>query len=245
MARTLDSERRVTSGQRRFIQILSHEFRTPLTVIDSCGQILRRRAERITAAAVVERSDMIRGAAGRIREVMQSALQLVQMEDGKTTCHPAPTSPGSLLRDAVASAQGTRHVTVEISPEAETAAVFVDRVLVHSALAAIIENACRYSPDTAPVTVFTVIEGDRCIVTVTDQGGGISSEDLPMVQERFYRGSNSTAVAGAGTGLYLASSLLDANGALLSIESELGKGTRVTASLPLAKATTTEFWEAA
>ncbi|MEL0209134.1 MAG: sensor histidine kinase, partial [Novosphingobium sp.] len=147
MARTLESERRVTSGQRRFIQILSHEFRTPLTVIDSCGQILRRRADRLTAQGVVERSDMIRGAAGRIREVMQSALQLVQMEDGKTTCHPAPTSPGGLLRDAVAATQGTRPVAIEIAPDAETAAVYVDRLLVHSALAAIVENACRYSPE--------------------------------------------------------------------------------------------------
>lgn len=245
MARTLESERRVTSGQRRFIQILSHEFRTPLTVIDSCGQILRRRADRLTAQAVVERSDMIRGAAGRIREVMQSALQLVQMEDGKTTCHPAPTSPGGLLRDAVAATQGTRPVVIEIAPDAETAAVYVDRLLVHSALAAIVENACRYSPEDTPVTVTAEIQGDRCIVTVTDQGSGISPEDLPMVQERFYRGSNSTAVAGAGTGLYLASSLLDANGGLLSIQSEVGKGTCVTASLPLAKAITTEFWEAA
>jgi len=68
---------------------------------------------------------------------------------------------------------------------------------------------------------------------------------LPLVCERFYRGSNSTAVPGAGTGLYLATTLLDANGGLLDITSVTGTGTTVTASLPLARATVTELWEAA
>lgn len=81
-------------------------------------------------------------------------------------------------------------------------------------------------------------------MSVRDEGPGIAAEDLPMVRERFWRGANSTAVPGAGTGLYLASTLIDANGGLLDIASSAGGGTVVTASLPLAEVTVTELWEA-
>lgn len=243
--RAFDTERRITTGQRRFINILSHEFRTPLTVIDSSGQILKRRAARLTEDTVIERSDMIRRAVSRIRDVMESALQLVQMEEGKTTCRPGPVAVGSLIREAVASARGERDVTVEMDEQVEDAAVFVDRTLIHSALVALIDNACRYSPAQSTVRIeASMIEG-RCAITIRDEGSGISPEELPLVRERFYRGSNSTAVAGAGTGLYLANSLIDANGGLLDIDSTPGTGTRVSVSLPLATVTTTEFWEAA
>lgn len=249
MRSALDGERRVTTGQRRFINILSHEFRTPLTVIDSSGQILKRRAARLTEETVIERSDMIRRAAARIGEVMESAMQLVRMEDGETVCKPVSVAFGPLVRQAVASAQGSRTVDVDVTQDAERAAIFADRTLVHTALAAIIENACRYSPDGSPVTVRATVEGDRCSVTVSDKGSGIPADELPLVCERFFRGSNSTAVPGAGTGLYLATTLLDANGGLLDIAStnEAGPdaGTTVTASLPLARATVTELWEAA
>ncbi len=253
MRRAFDGERRVTTGQRRFINILSHEFRTPLTVIDSSGQILKRRAARLTEETVIERSDMIRRAAARIGEVMESALQLVRMEDGETTCKPGSVILGPLVRQAVSSVQGNRDITIELAEDAEGAAVFVDRTLVHTALCAIIENACRYSPEGSPIAVKAAVDGDRCSVTITDQGSGIPSDELPLVCGRFYRGSNSTAVPGAGTGLYLATTLLDANGGLLNIASSTDAdtisgtitGTTVTASLPLARATVTELWEAA
>ncbi|WP_346766727.1 sensor histidine kinase [Novosphingobium sp. ERW19] len=243
--RSYDTERRITTGQRRFINILSHEFRTPLTVIDSSGQILKRRATRLTEDTVVERSDMIRRAVSRIRDVMESALQLVRMEEGQTTCRPAAVALGSMLREAVASAGGERDIEIRLDGEVERAPLFIDRQLIHSALVAIIENACRFSPVENKVWVEARIHEGRCSISVHDEGPGIPAEELPLVRERFYRGSNSTAVPGAGTGLYLANSLIDANGGLLDIQSVPGEGTVVTASLPLATTTTTEFWEAA
>ena len=243
--RSYDTERRITTGQRRFINILSHEFRTPLTVIDSSGQILKRRASRLTEDTVVERSDMIRRAVSRIRDVMESALQLVRMEEGQTTCRPAAVALGGVLREAVASAGSERAIEIRINDDVERTALFVDRQLIHSALVAILENACRFSRRDGKVWIETQIEEGRCIISVHDQGPGIPAEELPLVRERFYRGSNSTAVPGAGTGLYLANSLIDANGGLLDIQSTPGQGTVVSSSLPLATVTTTEFWEAA
>lgn len=246
--RALDAERDVTTGQRRFINVLSHEFRTPLTVIDSCGQILRRRASRLTEDTAIERSDMIRRAAARIDEVMKSALQLVQLEEGEIVCKPAQVSLAALVRDAV-QVGGRGHTGMEIAStaddEGEQVMLHVDRVLVRSALVAIIDNACKYSSEGAPIVVETAVDADTCRIVVRDEGTGIADADLPLVCKRFFRGANSTAVPGAGTGLYLAATLIAANGGEIAIQSRPDVGTTVTVTLPLAARAAAQIPEAA
>lgn len=246
MRRALESERRITSGQRRFINILSHEFRTPLTVIDSCGQILRRRAGRQAQEAVIERADMIRDAAERLDKVMKSALQLVQLEEGKVTPVLAIVPLGALLRDAVTSAGQSRNdVTITVRDDAGDTTLEVDPALMHRALTAIVENAVKYSHENGEVAVTASILENRASIIVTDNGVGIPAADLPLVCERFYRGANSTAVPGAGTGLFLAATLIAAHGGELSIASPPDDGTRVAVILPLASTTAGDVPEAA
>ena len=231
----LESEKRITRGQRRFIDILSHEFRTPLTVIDSCGQILRRRAARLTEETVLERSDMIRRAAARIGDVMRSALQLVQLEEGSVAPHLATVPLGSLVSDAItASAEAAPGIAIRSATDAADGMVEVDPGLIRTALAAVIENGCKYSGEGKSVTVETACDETRYLIRVSDEGSGIPADELPLVRERFFRGANSTAVPGAGIGLYLAATLIEAHGGTLDIESTVDVGTTVTISLPRA-----------
>ena len=121
-----------------------------------------------------------------------------------------------------------------------------DAAMLRSALAAIIENACKYSHEGGRVSVHSsTAAGDQGCIIVRDTGIGIAPADLPLVRERFYRGSNSTAVPGAGTGLFLATTLIEAHGGSLLIESAPGQGTTVTVLLPLAPAATGHLPEAA
>ncbi len=244
--RALDNERHVTTGQRRFINVLSHEFRTPLTVIDSCGQILRRRAGRLTEETTIERSEMIRRSAARIDDVMKSALQLVQLEEGEIACQPAPVPLGLLLRELARPAQADpRGIAVVVGNLPNGAAVLVDRILARSALAAIVDNARKYSHDGGTVTIEAQLDDAACRITIRDQGVGIAPEDLPHVRDRFFRGANSTAIPGAGTGLYLAATLVEANAGQLAIASTPGQGTTVTVMLPLAAESAGDMPEAA
>lgn len=246
MRRALESERRITSGQRRFINILSHEFRTPLTVIDSCGQILRRRAGRQTEEAVIERADMIRDAAGRIENVMKSALQLIQLEEGEVRPVLAKVPLAALVHGAVTIAgQARGDIAIDVAGTVDGEMLQADAGLLRSALAAIVENAIKYSHDNGHVTVCSTACDGLARIVVTDMGIGIPAADLPLVRERFYRGANSTAVPGAGTGLFLAATLIAAHGGTLEIASTLGEGTEVTVSLPLVIAATGNLPEAA
>lgn len=246
VSRALDGERRITRGQRRFINILSHEFRTPLTVIDSCGQILRRRASRMTEDVLLERADMIRNAAARIGDVMRSALQLVQLEEGAVVTHVKPVDFSGLISEIVATARETHAgITINDSIADGDLSMVFDPVLIRTALVAIIENACKFSPSGASVAVSVTRDLSACRVTITDQGPGIAAEELPLVCERFFRGSNSTGIPGAGTGLYLAATLIEAHGGKLTIDSVVDQGTIVTISLPHISATAPNLLEAA
>ena len=233
--RALDTERRITGGQRRFINILSHEFRTPLTIIDSSAQILRRRAGRLSEETLLERSDMIRHAASRVEGVMTSALQLVALEEGQISHKPEPVDLGRLVREAVrAGGQARASIPVTMGDLPEGVLLRVDPALIHSALTALIENACKYSREDGTVSIAAQIIGKACRITVSDTGIGIAPEDLPRVRDRFYRGANSTAVPGAGTGLYLASTLVEAHNGQLDLASTLDVGTQASITLPLA-----------
>lgn len=242
----LENEKQVTSGQRRFINIMSHEFRTPLTVIDSCGQILRRRAARLTEETAIERSEMLRRAAARIDDVMKSALQLMHLEDGIIECRVEKVAVSGMVRDAMLVGSRARSDVEVIAPDVdEDACVSADPALIQSALSAVIDNACKYSPVGGRVTIECAAGHDGYRIVVRDQGIGILADDLPLVCERFFRGANSTAVPGAGTGLYVASTLVKAQGGELEILSTVDVGTQVIVTLPFAASDAANLPEAA
>lgn len=246
LRRALDSEKHVTTGQRRFINILSHEFRTPLTVIDSCGQVLRRRAARLTEETALERADMIRRATARIDGVMRSALQLVQLEEGDMRCTFQAVALDRLVRETIETAGAARpDVPIRFAPGEAAAVVRADPALIRSALAALIENASKYSAAGSAVDIRLSEAEETCAIVIEDHGIGIAPDELPRVRERFFRGSNTTAVPGAGTGLYLADTLVAANGGSLAIQSVLGEGTTVVMTLPRARAGELDVPEAA
>lgn len=228
-----DREKAVASGQRRFIDVLSHEFRTPLTVIDSCAQILKRRAGSLSPAALTERSEMLRRAADRVNEVLGSALQLVRLEEGGASYRPSAIDIRSMVADLCGSiSEAYPDVTVSIHCEAVTDEILADRDMIRTALGAVLDNAFRFSRAGGAVQVRGEQDQDETRIIVSDEGSGIAEDDLPHVCERFYRGANSTVVPGAGVGLYLASTCLRVHGGALKIDSSVGSGTTVTLSLP-------------
>jgi signal transduction histidine kinase len=99
----------------------------------------------------------------------------------------------------------------------------------------LLDNACRYTPASGEIAIALDRRDADAIVTVSDSGMGIPADELALVQDRFYRGSNAAGMApqGAGLGLHLARSIVAAHGGDLQLESELGQGTTVRVRLPL------------
>jgi signal transduction histidine kinase len=142
-----------------------------------------------------------------------------------------------IARRAAAAAQPpaeARGLTVETNLPGQPATAEVDRERIGQVLRNLLSNAITHTPEGGRITVDLKDEGHELRLTVADTGVGIPPEDLPYVFERFYRvdPSRVRATGGAGLGLTIAKRLVEAHGGTISVESELGKGTQFTLTLP-------------
>jgi signal transduction histidine kinase len=229
----LEAERRLTTLQRNFVSMASHEFRTPLTIIDGHAQRLIKMTGRLRGEEIVERAGKVRAAVLRMTHLIENMLNAARLLDGVGLyVHPSAIDLSTLLREVC-------HVHREIAPKANIAEEFArplpitgDRDLLSQAFSNLLSNAVKYSPGGGRITVGAVAEGDEVVVTVADHGIGIPAGEGARLFERYYRGSNVSGVVGTGVGLYLVKIVVDLHGGSIAVDSREGEGARFTIRLP-------------
>jgi len=229
--RALASEQETTRGQRRLISVISHELRTPLTIIDSAGQILRRRAGWLDEAAICERADLLREAAARMGGIVGSAVDFASFDPQSTGPQPQRLVLSDILSFATAT-QPQAAGRIQLSVSEPERVLEGDAAMLTKALSSVLDNALKYGGD-GSIEVSAVCTDDTCAITVRDRGGGVADDELPLLADLFFRGRDSTAVPGAGVGLYLARQWLTLHGGSLSLAAAAGGGLEVTLSLPI------------
>lgn len=232
---SLAKEKHLNELQRQFVSMASHEFRTPLAVIDSHAQRLKRCADDVTPTDAVKRADSIRAAVERMTHLMESTLAGARLQDGKIAVEMAPCDIGKLVRDVCARQQDidqSHAIACEIAELPET--IRADAGSLEQILNNLLSNAAKYSPKTRDIEILARTEGDHVVISVRDYGIGIGHEDLPRIGERFFRAQTSTGIAGTGIGLNLAKTLVEMHGGTFSVESFKGNGSTFTIRLPIA-----------
>ncbi|HUI97028.1 MAG TPA: ATP-binding protein [Xanthobacteraceae bacterium] len=228
----LEAERRLTLLQRNFVSMASHEFRTPLTIIDGHAQRLIKARQRGDDAA--ERAGKIRAAVLRMTHLIDNLLNTARLLDGAGLYfHPAAIDMAAVLQEVC-------QMHREIAPKANLVEALGspalpmsgDRNLLSQAVSNLISNAIKYSPGNAPITIEARADGDDVIVSVADRGIGIPQSDIGRLFERYYRGRNVSGVVGTGVGLYLVKIVVDLHGGSIAVESREGEGSRFTLRLP-------------
>jgi two-component system OmpR family sensor kinase len=229
----LENERRLTAQQRDFVSMTSHEFRTPLTIIDAHAQRLIKMRERLDPEDIAERGARIRSAVQRITNIMDSLLSASRLLDGQVVFHPTEFDPCALLRDACqAHRDATRGVVINEDFSPLPATIPGDPKLLFHAFSNLVSNAIKYSPAGSPIEVVARQEPGRLVVQVRDHGIGIPARDRSRLFERYFRGSNATAVAGTGVGLHLVSMVVSLHQGEVFAESLEGVGSRFIVHLP-------------
>jgi signal transduction histidine kinase len=108
-----------------------------------------------------------------------------------------------------------------------------DSVLIHEVILNLIENALKYSPPNSNIFISSREVNDQVIVVIEDEGFGIAKEDQPRIFEKFYRSNQeNSSIKGSGLGLYLVKYFIELHNGSIFLESAVGKGTKVTISLP-------------
>ena len=231
----LTAIRRLEVVRRDFVANVSHELKTPLTVISGFAETLAddeppepQRSQFVEA---------IRSNAVRMQRLVDDLLDLSRIESGHWQPNPTRVDIAAAIGDTVTSIAPAARVksidlVVDVAPDATT--IVADQLSVRQILANLVENAVRHTR-TGSVTIFSRAERDAIVIGVRDTGSGIPAEHLPRVFERFYRvdPGRSREAGGTGLGLAIVKHLVEAHGGQVVAESELGVGTTVSVRFPI------------
>ncbi len=232
LAKLLQQEREVNALQRRFVAMVSHEFRTPLTIIDAAAQRLARLKSPPTAEYLAEKSTQIKGSVGRMVDLMESILAAGRLETGVIEIKKAPCSLAEIIRDAARKRQEISaghciHVDLDLPPVMEIDEGAFERVLTN-----LLSNAVKYSPASPDINVRGWIDGVFVRVSVSDNGIGMDAEDIPRLFEPYFRAQSATGIAGTGIGLNIVREIVHMHGGTIGVESSFGEGSTFTVTLP-------------
>jgi signal transduction histidine kinase len=235
----LAEEQRLTLLQRNFVSMASHEFRTPLAIIDGHAQRLISMRERLTAAELAERARKVRHTVRRMTQLIDNLIGSARLIDGglDLNYHPTQVDLMEIVREVC-------RMQKELTPEAqilEPAAaqplmVFGDASYLNQVFGNLLSNAVKYSPDGGLIRVIAAQDGAQIVVAVEDHGIGIPERDRQRVFERYYRGSNTSGIVGSGVGLYLVSTIASLHKGSVELDSREGEGSRFTLRLPCSAA---------
>lgn len=230
----LEHERQVNQLQRQFVSMASHEFRTPLTVIDSAAQRLIRRAKSPEPDFVEQKAQTIRGAVERIVELMESILSAGRLDNGKVAINPVECPIGEIVNECCAKRQelSPRHkISIVLEDLPDT--IRADKLAVHQIFTNLLSNAVKYSPDAPDIEVRGWRDGDAVKFAVRDHGLGVDKDDIPHMFERYFRARTATGIAGTGIGLSIIKQVVELHEGTIALESKAGRGSTFTVTLPI------------
>ncbi|HTH16683.1 MAG TPA: hybrid sensor histidine kinase/response regulator [Magnetospirillum sp.] len=213
---------------RQFLSMVSHEFRTPLAIIDSAAQMLMMRAQR-DAAAMLPRLETIRDAVGRLVDLIATCLADEQLESGKIVLQEKALELAPLLGAAVdhhrAASQG-RDIALALEP---LPTAWGDANMLALVFNNLVGNALKYSE--GGVEVSAQPDHDGVLIRVHDHGIGIPPQDQARIFDRFYRASNAQNISGSGIGLHMVRQIVDLHGGSIGVDSQVGHGSTFTVRL--------------
>jgi signal transduction histidine kinase len=234
LMRLLATERDLNAQQRRFVSIASHEFRTPLAIIDGATQRISTRLADDCPPDVAQRLERIRGAVARMAEIIDLTLSSAQLDDGQLKLTPELVDIATILRDAI-ERQRTINAKVEISLSQTQSPLWVacDPKLIDRVIANLISNAVKYSGLGRRVRVSLSATAAAVELAVSDDGVGIPADEIPQLFTRFFRARTASGIQGTGIGLHLAKEIVAMHGGTIAVASTVGRGSTFSVCLPL------------
>ncbi len=230
----LQAQKDLNDLQRSFVSMASHEFRTPLAIIDTVTQKILRRVDSITPEKLTIFGRKIRTAVKRMTGLMESTLAVAKMENGKLQISVQPCNIKQVIIDCCDNQMEltpSHKINSEIDELPET--ITADPAALEQVITNLLSNAIKYSPDADEILIKAKRENDIIEILVTDYGLGISEEDLPKMFTRFFRAGTSTGIAGTGIGLNLCKMLIEEHGGDITLTSVKGEGSTFKITLPI------------
>jgi two-component system, OmpR family, sensor histidine kinase BaeS len=225
---------RLNLSRRQMTSDIAHDLRSPLTVIGGYVESMRDGVLKPTP----ERLETIHAEVQHLQRLVEDLRTLSQADAGELTLNREPVAPRSLL-DRMLKSYGhlaaQKKVSLEVQGEPGLPEIRLDPDRMAQVFGNLITNSLRYTPEEGRIVLAAGQIGKMLEFSVQDNGQGISADDLPHIFDRFYRADPARAQGSeSGLGLAIARSIVEAHGGTISAESQVGKGTTVRISLPVA-----------
>lgn len=220
-----------------FLSIAAHEIRTPLTPLKLRLQMLERQVE----ISCQDKPELIKSIAVCTRQVnrltilVEELLDVARIRTGKLTLNFSRFDIVELVEDIAERYQPQADASggsIEVIAEDQPIIGRWDYGRLSQVIVNLVSNALQYAPGT-PITVDVHQHGDEIIISVSDKGPGIPNEDHQRIFDRFDRSNASVKRGGLGLGLYIGRKIVEAHDGVITVDSEIGHGTRFAVFLPL------------
>lgn len=208
---------------KELITDISHQTKTPLTNIVMYSELLDEIAE---GDPVKEYAGEIRVQSKKLEDLITVLVKLSRLETGIFQFSKASVLVDQIVRKAVDQGYPRakqKNLSIDVDAASDIT-ILADEKWVTEAVYNILDNAIKYSGSNAAITIRTFSYEMFCGIGITDQGMGISEDEIPKVFSRFYRGRDVRDKEGIGVGLYLAREIVEDHGGYIKISSEVGKG---------------------
>lgn len=230
----LERERETTDAYRNFVSMVSHQFRTPLAILDSSAQRILRRGPSLTPDELATRIQKIRNAGNRLTRLVESVLNAAKLDAGRIELNPEPCDLAQLVVDiGERQSELNSHSTIRFAVPEYPVEVYCDTMLIEQVFINLLTNALKYSGEKPVVEIKVWTEGARAFCSVRDWGIGIPEDELPKIFDRFYRARTASGIAGTGIGLNFAQRIMHLHGGEIQVESFEAEGSLFTFDLPL------------
>lgn len=232
--RTLAQEKELSELKLRFFSMVSHEFRTPLTIILGSAQLLAESSQQWTEEKKLKNLHRIQSSAKLMTQLLTDILTLTRAEAGKLECNPEIVELESFCLNLVEDIQfgsETQH-PIKFVNIGQCTHAKLDEKLLFSILSNLLSNAIKYSPQGGNIHFILSCEPEAAIFQIKDEGLGIPRESQQALYEPFHRCKNVGDIVGTGLGLTVVKKCLDLHRGQISVESEVGIGTTFTVKIP-------------
>ena len=231
-------QKKLSAMKNDFIGNMTHELKTPISTIALSSEVISDPGIVHEPERLREYARIIRSENDRLRTQVERVLQLSTLDKDSLQMKREAVDMHQVARDVAESfklALQERRVELRTALEATHATVIGDRVHLTNALFNLVDNALKYGRTNSHIEVRSSDKGNEFLISVQDEGIGIKKEDLKYIFERFYRvhTGNVHDVKGFGLGLHYVQEIARAHGGGVSVQSEFGKGSVFTLSLPL------------
>jgi signal transduction histidine kinase len=235
--RATDREARLAQAKSNFVANVSHELKTPLSLLSLFSEILElgrvKNDEKKT-----EYYRIIRHESLRLNKMIDNILDFSKIEAGRKTYNFARNDMAEVIENVLSSYRyqiTNSGFDIQTKMQPDLPPVLIDRDAMTQAISNLLDNAIKYSRDVKQLSIAAEKRGSDLSIEIADRGIGIPRAEQAKVFEKFYRVGNGLVhdVKGSGLGLSLVKHIIEAHHGTISLESDVGKGTRFTILLPL------------